>query len=138
MKTYGYGGSTLSKKIRVDTGGNPGKQLTMTIKGPVERVVDISPRVLRVQGKSGEVISSKATITPDRKYPFKVLKSRLAKGSGLKLDLQKDLSTGLPRYVATVKSLASASGNFYDTIVLETDSKFRPEIKITVSAAFKN
>ncbi|OQY05988.1 MAG: hypothetical protein B6I22_06660 [Desulfobacteraceae bacterium 4572_123] len=99
--------------------------------GPVEKFASISPRFLRMIGTAGESISGSITITPENKYNFKILKASADKGVNIKVGFTPR-PEGKPGYILTVENLKKTIGRYYDTVVLKTDSKLKPIIKIKV------
>jgi hypothetical protein len=131
VKTGGYGGKSISKGARVKTNdtGTPEHILTMT--GRVEKFADISPRFLRMVGMAGQPLSSSVTITPEKKYDFKITKASAVKGTHIKVSLSPR-PEGTPGYIVSVENLKKTMGRYYDTVVLKTDSKLKPVIRIKV------
>ena len=82
------------------------------------------------------MVTQTVVITPEQKFPFKVISSHMDKGNPFDLKVMEDLSTGSLRYFVSISNKESVTGRVYDSIVLKTDSDIRPEIKIFVAAAF--
>jgi hypothetical protein len=137
VKTYGFAGGILNKKIRVQTNDKTKPSFQFTVKGPVDKFVTISPPRINMKGKPGEVLTRQVRISPEAKYPFKILNGSLEKVRDMKLSIKKDETTNPPSYLAKLTSQETAKGSIYGNIVLKTDSQVRPEIKIFVAAVFK-
>ena len=99
--------------------------------GRVEKFADITPRFLRMVAMAGQPISSSVTITPEKKYAFKIIKAFAQKGTHINVTLSPR-PEGTPGYIVSVENLKKTIGRYYDTVVLKTDSKLKPVIKIKV------
>ncbi len=71
-------------------------------------------------------------IIPEPKYPFKIEEVRAQKGKEIRFELKplKDLEQA--GYELIVENLKKTKGTYSDAIILKTDSKVKPEIKIHV------
>ena len=72
------------------------------------------------------------TIIPEKKYDFKITKVRARNGKHIKLVLQEIKDTGRTEYSLTVENLLAKEGRYSDLIIMETDSKIKPEVKVKV------
>lgn len=95
----------------------------------MERFVTITPKRVNLKGTVGESIEGTVRIIPKEKYPFKILKTRARSGKNIRLNLKE---TENSEYLLTVENLMKVKGSYRDTVYLKTDSKIRPEIKISV------
>ncbi len=84
-----------------------------------------------MMGMTGQPVSGLATIIPKKKYDFKIIKAFAEKGENIKVNLSSR-PEGNPGYILTVGNLKKTIGRYYDTVVLKTDSKIKPIIKIKV------
>ncbi|MBF0389556.1 MAG: hypothetical protein HQK71_05560 [Desulfamplus sp.] len=135
VNTRGYGGRKLHQSITVLTNDNTKPSSTLTVSGDVEKFVTITPPVIRFNGKVGEELKSVVNVVPEAKFPFEVLKIRAQEGKNIKYELKEDKSDAAKKsYSITVENLKKEPGFYYDVIILETDSKIQPEIKINVMA----
>lgn len=108
---------------------------TLTISGNVQKFVTINPRFLKFNGKVGQELKSVVQIIPENKYPFSVLKIIAQDGKNIKYELKENNSaSGSKEYSITVENLKKDAGFYSDVLILETDSKIQPEIKISVMA----
>lgn len=110
---------------------------TLTIQGSVEKVVDINPTTLVFQGNSGEVMEKTITIIPTQKYPLNILDIKFNKGEHLTLELKTSQINGKNAYLVMVKTKEGARGNFYDKLLIKTDSKVKPLITAWVKVLLK-
>jgi hypothetical protein len=72
------------------------------------------------------------TLVPEKKYPFKILKVRAKEGNNIKFELNEVALSDNGAYELKVENLKKGTGRYFDTIILETDSKLRPEISVRV------
>lgn len=123
------------KTIAVLTNDSKTAESNLTVSGNVEKFVTITPSVVRLNGKIGEDLKSLVKIIPEGKYPFAVSKISAQDGKNIKYELKEEKSaSGSKEYSVTVENLKKDAGFYYDVLILETDSKIQPEIKINVMA----
>ncbi len=138
MKTDGYGGRTLKKKIKVLTDDIDTPTVYLTIQGVVEKVVDITPKSIVFQGDSGKAIEKTITIIPAPKYPLNILELKFKTGKYLTGKLEKTQINGKPAFNVIVETKKEAVGNFYDKLILKTDSRIKPLITVWVKVRLKD
>lgn len=110
-------------------------ETNITVSGNVQKFVTITPQVVRLNGKKGEEIKSVVQIIPESKYLFSVLKIRTQDGKNIKYELKENKSaSGNKEFSITVENLKKDAGFYSDVLIVETDSKIQPEIKINVMA----
>ena len=95
----------------------------------MELFADVSPKTLILSGKVGTQLSSQVKITPLEKYPFTITATTAKIGKDIGFTLTPDGNKG---YLLTVENKRMVKGRYYDYISLKTDSKIRPEIRISV------
>ncbi|MBF0228211.1 MAG: hypothetical protein HQK63_01240 [Desulfamplus sp.] len=135
VNTKGYGGRKLMKTITVITNDSKTPESNISVSGNVEKFADITPSVVRFNGKIGEELKTVVKVVPESKFPFLVLKvrSQEEKAKNIKYELKEDkAASGNKEYSITVENLKKDAGFYYDVLILETDSKIQPEIKINV------
>ncbi len=100
----------------------------------------ISPASVRLTGTPESTIKTQISIIPEEKYFFKILDVEVKKGTYIQHDLEKTQnSQGKATYLLTVKNLKKEIGRYFDSIILKTDSRQRPEITISgYGHIFKN
>jgi hypothetical protein len=106
--------------------------MDLVITGPVEKFVTIQPRQVNLRGYAGDPVASTVTITPGDKYPFKIVNSRARDGKNIRYRLETVKTAGSPAYKLKVENVKPDSGHYYDAIVLDTDSKIRPQVTVRV------
>lgn len=104
--------------------------LLLQIEGNVEQFVDISPARVRMTGQAGDEVSAKVTIVPMEKYPFRILDAKPQKEGNIRVEVSEE--KGRKAYMLTVFNLKQEQARYYDTIVVKTDSRIRPELTISV------
>jgi hypothetical protein len=114
-------------------------KLNFVIQGKVDKFATITPNRVILMGYAGEQIKQSIKIIPEKKYPFKIIGSKAQKGKNISYKIEKVItSSKASEYLLTVTNLKNEKGRFFDIIYLETDSKIRPEIKISVYGNIKN
>lgn len=145
VNTRGYGGRKLTKAIAVITNDGRKPESILTVSGNIELFATISPQVVRLNGKIGDELKSVVKITQEKKYPFAIKKIRAQEGTNIKYEFKEDKSisesqsastaqTIEKKYSVIVANVKKDAGFYYDTLILETDSKIQPQIKINVMA----
>jgi len=104
----------------------------LVISGPVEKFATIRPKHVSLRGYAGDPIKGQVSIISEKKYPFKILDARAQDGKNIKFQLDEVKKSNGPAYELKVENLREKSGRYYDTIILKTDSKVRPELKVRV------
>ena len=104
----------------------------LVISGQVERFVTIRPQHANMRGYVGDPIKGSVTITPEKKYPFKILNLRAKDGKYIKYQLEEIKESGTTAYSLNIENLKTDAGRYYDAIILETDSKIRPQLNVKV------
>ncbi|MBF0376783.1 MAG: hypothetical protein HQK72_04810 [Desulfamplus sp.] len=123
------------KTITVITNDSKTPESNISVSGNVEKFANITPSVVRFNGKIGEELKAVVKVVPESKFPFSVLKVRSQdeKSKNIKYELKEDKAgSGNKEYSITVENLKKDAGFYYDVLILETDSKIQPEIKINV------
>ncbi|MBL0717291.1 MAG: hypothetical protein JJV89_04510 [Desulfosarcina sp.] len=132
VKTNGYGGRKLRKRIIVQSNDPKHKKITLVISGEVEKFVTVIPKRVTLRGISGTEIHRNVKIIPEKKYPFKITGSRIKKGDFIEYILEKSKKPEHFFYILKIKNKKTTKGGYHDIIYLKTDSKIQPEIKISI------
>lgn len=85
-----------------------------------------------MRGAAGDEIKSKVTITPEKKYPFKIVKVSARDGKDIRFELSEEKGERGPVYALLIENKRSQKGRYFDMITLETDSKIQPKLSIRV------
>ena len=130
VKTRGYGGKIFKRPMTLFTNDPKNPVVELFISGPVDNFADIAPPTAVFRGKPDEIAEMLVSVTPDAKYPFKVVDSRLDKSLEGKIEYQiEELENGM---VLRVSNLVKDAGHYKGRIYLKTDHPARPEISVTV------
>jgi len=107
-------------------------QQDLVISGQVEKFVTFRPQNANMRGIVGDPIKGTVTIIPEKKYFFKILNLRAQDGKFIKYQLEEAKEADTTVYKLNIENLKTEAGRYYDSIILETDSKIRPQINVRV------
>jgi len=122
----------MKKTAGVYTNDKNRSQMGLVISGAVEKFVTIRPKHINLRGYAGDSVKALVSIIPEKKYPFKILKVNAKDGSNIKFELEEAELSANGAYELKVENLKQDTGRFYDTIILETDSKIKPQLTVRV------
>jgi hypothetical protein len=74
----------------------------------------------------------KVTITPEKKYPFKIVKVSAKNGNDIDFELSEEKGDQGPVYALVIENKRLQQGRYFDMITLETDSEIQPKLSIRV------
>lgn len=121
----------MEKSATVMTSDPKAPAVHLSIAGPVDRFAMITPRMLSLRGMSGETLRGSVSITPEEKYPFKVLGTYPLEGK-LKVQLDEVQQDGKTAYALRVENLKTEAGSYNDTVRVKTDNPHQPELDVRV------
>lgn len=111
----------------------------LRISGSVKNIFTLNPRRVLLRGNALKPIKRRVKITPDKKYIFKIIGSRSENGEKFQYKLEENTRSGFLEYLLTVENLQHEVGDYIGSIILQTDSKIRPQINISViGSIYKN
>ena len=116
--------------VYTNDANRPRQDLIMS--GPVEKFATIRPQHVSLRGYAGDSIKGQVSIIPEKKYPFKILDARAKDGKNINFQLDEVKNSKGQAYELKVENLREKTGRYYDTIILKTDSKIRPELNVRV------
>ena len=122
----------MRKTAGVYTNDKTRPRQDLVISGEVEKFVTIRPQHANMRGFVGDPIKGTVTIIPEKKYPFKILNLRAKDGKYIKYQLEEIKESDSMAYTLNIENLKKDAGRYYDSIILETDSKIRPQLSIRV------
>lgn len=122
----------MKKTAGVYTNDKTRPRQDLVISGQVEKFVTIRPQHANMRGFVGDPIQATVTIIPEERYPFKILNLRAKDGKYIKYQLEQTKGSGATTYKLIVENLKTDAGRYYDSIILETDSKIRPQLNVRV------
>ena len=85
-----------------------------------------------MRGPAEKQLSGSVTIIPEEKYQFKIVEVKAKIGKNINYKFEEIKKSQRSGYLLTVENLKKTKGSYFDTIILKTTSKIRPEIKINV------
>jgi hypothetical protein len=135
FKTLGYGGKIMTKTILVKTDDPGQRTLNLVVTGQVDRIAEISPPSVYLNGKAGDALEAVVTITPSKKYAFTLLGLEKRNKSRIEATLIQPEKDGRTWRIQ-IKCRSDKAEDLYDELVLKTDSPYVPTIGIRVSAVF--
>ena len=104
----------------------------LVISGEVEKFVTIRPQHANMRGFVGDPIKGTVTIIPEKKYPFKIINLHAKDGKNIKYQLEETKESDTTAYKINIENLKTDAGRYYDSIIIETDSKIRPQLNVRV------
>ncbi len=122
----------MRKTAGVYTDDKKHPQQDLIISGQVEKFVTIRPQHANMRGIVGDPVKGTVTIIPEKKYPFKILNLRAKDGKYIKYQLEETKESNTFAYRLNIENLKTDAGRYYDSIILETDSKIRPQLSVRV------
>jgi hypothetical protein len=132
VNTRNKGGHTIRKHATLFTNDEKNPRLQLTISGSVHKFVTIKPNRVKLRGVVGDEIKSKVTITPEKKYPFKIVKASARNGKDIHFELSEEKGDEGPVYALVIENKRLQQGRYFDMITLETDSEIQPKLSIRV------
>jgi hypothetical protein len=106
--------------------------LDVAVTGLVEKFVDINPTHVRFRGPVWSSMKTRIVSVPKEKYPFIITGSRARQGKYLQFELSEQIQAGKLQYVLAVENTMQTKGRYADIIYLDTDSRIKPRIQISV------
>jgi len=100
--------------------------------GVVEKFANIKPERIFLNGPANKNLAVTVTIIPEKKYPFKILDTSAVNGDNISVKLEKNNNQKFTEYILTVKNTAKVKGKFFDSVIIKTDNKIHPDIRIPV------
>ena len=122
----------MRKTAVVYTNDKNRPRMDLVISGQVEKFANIQPKHVNLRGYAGDSITASVSLIPEKKYPFKILKVRAKDGNNIKFEIEEVAQAENRAYTLKVENLKKDTGRYFDTIILETDSKIRPELSVRV------
>ena len=133
VNTRNRGGSTLHKGFKVFTNDPAKPEVTLQVTGKVKGYLTVAPAYVRLNGAVGQSISRKVQIVAMKGYPFTIKEINAHNREDFQYRLTPmDKQSGRQGYVLQVENTKQKAGNYYDTIVIKTDSKHKPVVRIPV------
>jgi hypothetical protein len=135
FNTTGYGGINMKKVIVVKTDDPEKRKFNLVVSGPVEKIVEIYPKSVHLDGIPGETLEAVVKITPSEKYQFSITGIEQGGNPGIKARLIE--SKGDEKFwQVKIQSTSDRVQNLYDVVTLKTDSPYKSKLVIRVYAIF--
>ena len=122
----------MSKTTEIFTDDTLKPKHKLVIAGKVEKFVTVIPRAVSLRGFVGDPIKKSVSIIPEEKYKFKITNARAKNGKFIDFELEEIKGARRTEYSLTVRNLRKEKGRYSDLIILETDSKIRPNVNVRV------
>jgi hypothetical protein len=122
----------IRKRATLFTNDEKNPRLKLTVSGSVNKFVTIKPNRVKLRGVAGDKIKRKVMITPEKKYPFKIVKVSARDGKDIRFELSEEKGEHGPVYALLIENKRLQQGRYFDMITLETDSKIQPKLRIRV------
>lgn len=106
--------------------------ISLTLTGRVDLFAEITPSIVRFNGAVSAPLKQQVRITPDEKNPFKIIGSKAREGKYIRFEVKETMNSGRPGYVIDIENTRTDAGAYQDNIMLETDSKIRPQLNLRV------
>jgi hypothetical protein len=129
--TTGYGGNIFERHITVFTNDPQNPEVSLIMKGQVDKFADITPVTAVLKGNADAVVETQVTVQPEKNHLFKVTGSHTDKA--LEGKIEYNLIVLENGYVLKIKNIQRLPGNYFGRIFLKTDNPDKPEIAIPVS-----
>ena len=105
--------------------------ISLTVSGTVERIVTITPQVVRLTGKAGDAITKTVKVVAVENYPFTVKGVSVKNPKNIDAKLQPSSGKkGVWQIVVTNRQ--DHAGRYFNMITLDTDSTIQPQMRINV------
>lgn len=135
ISTRNRGGGTLRKRFTVYTDDPSKPQAVLTVTGKVKGYLTVDPAYIRLVGPAGDAVSSEVQITPLEGYSFAIKEIQAQQGDNLRFQVKPEGSKrGQRGYLLLVENTKKEAGSYNDMIIIKTDSKQKPELRIPVFA----
>ena len=133
VKTTNRGGSSLQKGFTVFTNDPAHPEIKLYVSGKVKGYVTVAPRYVRLFGKVGVPLSRSVQILPVDGHQFAIKAVTAQADKFLQYQVKPlDKASGKKGYLLLVENTKKEPGNYRDTILIKTDSKQKPELRIPV------
>ena len=137
VKTKGYGGRNMHKRFVVHTNDKKHPKTILMVNGHVKAFAKLEPRYLRIVGQAGQKLEATANLWPLKEFPFKVISVEAKSGRDIKVTYDVLEENGKKGYLVKVQLTRKVKGGFRDTVLIHTDSKEKPVIRLPVFGYLK-
>ena len=135
MNTENRGGNTLRKGFTVYTNDTLRPQVKLSVTGKVKGYVTLNPRAVRLFGPVGRPLSGSVKILPLEGHAFSIKEVKAQQNQFIRFQVKPmDKATGKKGYLLEVENTKNAPGSYRDTILITTDSKAKPLLRVPIYA----
>ena len=121
----------MEKSAEVLTNDPKEPVVHLVMAGPVDRFVNINPRMLNLRGAAGDRLQGTMIVVPEVKYPFRLTGVQPREGR-VKASFSETRQEGRAAYSILVENERTEAGSYSDTLVLKTDSPVQPQLEVRV------
>jgi len=125
----------MKKVILVKTDDPEKKKFNLVVTGQVEKIVEIDPLSVYLDGSPGDTLKAVVNITPSEKYSFLILGMEQKFNTKIKARLIEPKGDD-KSWQIKIKSTSDTAADVYDVLTLKTDSQYKPKLTIRVYASF--
>lgn len=104
----------------------------LVVKGQIRAYIPVTPNRVRLRGRVGEQLQKTVLIERLKAHPFRVKAIKARDGKHLRFEL-KEGNPGKDGYRLVVTNTRQEAGSYHDVITIETDSKFKPKLRIPIT-----
>jgi len=121
--------------IRMSTTTDAPSEIVIPVWGNITppQIATIEPRHVALSGSAGATISRTVRIVPKYHHVFSITDAKAQNGTYIRWDVKETEESGKKGYTLTVENLKKEKGRYYDNILLKTDNKDMPEIRVSIS-----
>jgi hypothetical protein len=138
VKTKNRGGRALKKGFTVFTNDPANREVKLKVAGKVKGYVSVAPRSIRLFGNAGLPLSRTVKILPVDGHQFSIKEVTAHTDKYLQYQVKPmDGASGKKGYLLLVENTMKEPGKYRDTILIKTDSRKKPELRIPVYCRIK-
>lgn len=135
VNTKNRGGNTLHKGFTVYTNDTLKPQVKLTVTGKVKSYVTIMPGAVRLIGPVGRSLSGSVKILPLKGHEFTIKEVKAQRNQFIRFQVKPmDKASDKKGYLLMVENTKNAPGSYRDTILISTDSKEKPLLRVPIYA----
>lgn len=110
-------------------------KFNLIITGQVQKIIDVKPSTVSLNGKVGETLATQVSIQPMDGYDFKLtgLKARFNKGVSAQL---VPPAQGKNTWTVKIETRSDKATDIYEVITVKTDNPLKSKLTIRVFATF--
>jgi hypothetical protein len=139
VNTKNRGGNTLRKGFTVYTNDSLKPQVKLTVTGKVKGYVTITPGSVRLFGPVGRSLRGSVKILPLEGHDFSIKEVKAQQNQFIRFQVKPmDNASSKKGYLLLVENTKNAPGSYRDTILITTDSKEKPLLRVPIYARIQS